>query len=528
MAQVFISYSRKDLGFVKQLAADLKNAGYAVWYDVSGIRGGSQWLKEIEEGLRSSQFAIVVLSPDSIVSEWVEREFLFASNRKLKIIPLYYRRCELPLSYLNLNYIDVQGDKYRENFNEILSSIGQTPASLPAKPLSKNKLQSNLVVFSVALAAIVITIGSYLLPRWHSQQKQDDSENINMSVSVMQDESSASLSKSDTHLDYEISRPESSIEITPYMGYFELLEKGGPIEPISYIWVPFEWDFPVLDIKVVNNSNKTIFLTEALFNIEESILDPTPVLLIRPDDFRRNALHFPICNEGWGPAKDLRIEFHLAPLDAGAEARYNTPYTHILSIGDIDECFNVDLSQAFVDSGVNLSGLQSLRIVSYSYGGENGGTITYLDKTDAEVTVTVRQFETIRKSFLGDYEEGGAVVSGEMIYDSISLQGKPIENRIKFSTIVWLFDENLAGVPAPPTYEYGTRFQVTGKNYERRVNISQQIKPGETDRFTIKIGVDKSSLHKFSFSLLYNNSVIGEQKIVMRIFVPRSGAEYVH
>jgi hypothetical protein len=54
MAQVFISYSRKDLSFVEQLAADLKNAGYEVWYDVSGLRGGSRWRFEIENAIRNS------------------------------------------------------------------------------------------------------------------------------------------------------------------------------------------------------------------------------------------------------------------------------------------------------------------------------------------------------------------------------------------------------------------------------------------------------------------------------------------
>ena len=38
MAQVFISYSRADLMFVEQLANDLKEAGFDVWYDLSRVR----------------------------------------------------------------------------------------------------------------------------------------------------------------------------------------------------------------------------------------------------------------------------------------------------------------------------------------------------------------------------------------------------------------------------------------------------------------------------------------------------------
>jgi formylglycine-generating enzyme required for sulfatase activity len=134
MTQVFISYSRKDISFIDRLAADLKSAGIEVWYDVTRIAGGARWRSEIENALRNSQYVIVVLSPDSIASEWVEREFLFSSNLRRKVIPLMYRACEVPLNYVDLNYIDVQGDKYERNFNELLKAldVGSTTSTLPA------------------------------------------------------------------------------------------------------------------------------------------------------------------------------------------------------------------------------------------------------------------------------------------------------------------------------------------------------------------------------------------------------------
>ncbi len=51
MAQVFISYSRKDLTFVEHLVSDLKETGIDVWYDLSGLEGGARWRIEIQNAI---------------------------------------------------------------------------------------------------------------------------------------------------------------------------------------------------------------------------------------------------------------------------------------------------------------------------------------------------------------------------------------------------------------------------------------------------------------------------------------------
>lgn len=171
MAQIFISYSRRDLPFVERLASDLKGNGFEVWYDVSRLRGGARWRTEIQNAIKNSQFVVVVLSPDSVESEWVEREFLFSSNLKRKIIPLLYRPCELPLNYLNLNYIDVQGENYQRNFGALLDALtgDSTNRSLP--PNGKPSMPSipwrtasiGLMIAILGVAAILIAVRLPLL-----------------------------------------------------------------------------------------------------------------------------------------------------------------------------------------------------------------------------------------------------------------------------------------------------------------------------------------------------------------------------
>ena len=124
MTQVFISYSRKDLIFVERLAEDLQAAGLEVWYDLSGLEGGTRWGQEIQSAIEASQVFVVVLSPNSIDSQWVEREFMYAESMKKKIIPLLYQPCKTPMWFINLHFIDVQGENYDRNFWVMLKAMG--------------------------------------------------------------------------------------------------------------------------------------------------------------------------------------------------------------------------------------------------------------------------------------------------------------------------------------------------------------------------------------------------------------------
>ena len=134
MTQIFISYSRKDLTFVKKLANDLRQVGFEVWYDLSGLEAGKNWGREIQAALHNSQVLIVVISPNSLESRWVEREYLFAEKLNLKIIPLLYETCEMPLWTLDLHYIDMTTSTYDKSLEDVLRVLG-----VPKKPPGEEK-----------------------------------------------------------------------------------------------------------------------------------------------------------------------------------------------------------------------------------------------------------------------------------------------------------------------------------------------------------------------------------------------------
>src|ERR1051326_1339142 len=106
MQRLLISYSRKDMDFVRKLAGDLEKAGYDVWWDITDLYGGDDWIRVIPAAIAESQFVIVVLSPNSVLSEWVEKEYTQALSLHKKIIPIMLTTCNVPFALNTINYVN--------------------------------------------------------------------------------------------------------------------------------------------------------------------------------------------------------------------------------------------------------------------------------------------------------------------------------------------------------------------------------------------------------------------------------------
>ena len=73
MARVFLSYAREDADCAKQLAELLARTGHEVWWD-QHIQGGSRFSSEIDRALKDCEAVIVLWSPASVESAWVQDE----------------------------------------------------------------------------------------------------------------------------------------------------------------------------------------------------------------------------------------------------------------------------------------------------------------------------------------------------------------------------------------------------------------------------------------------------------------------
>lgn len=156
MTQIFISYSRKDIAFVRKLAGDLEKAGYSVWWDVSDLRGGDDWVRVIPAAIAASDFFIVVISPNSTISEWVEKEYTQAISLRKRIIPVMLVHTTVPFALNTINYIDFTSEaEYADRLNALLLALGYT-GGLPAPPASFPLTLRGLVIPILVSAVILL------------------------------------------------------------------------------------------------------------------------------------------------------------------------------------------------------------------------------------------------------------------------------------------------------------------------------------------------------------------------------------
>jgi hypothetical protein len=101
----FLSHASEDKApFVDDLAGALQDRGWSVWYDKEQMGVGSNLLKELEDGLKQSHFAVLIISPHSINKpSWVAAEWEAVLGRdisegKPRILPIL----------LNLSFADLQ------------------------------------------------------------------------------------------------------------------------------------------------------------------------------------------------------------------------------------------------------------------------------------------------------------------------------------------------------------------------------------------------------------------------------------
>jgi hypothetical protein len=81
---LFISYSSSDQEFAERVHADLQNKGVRCWFAPHKMQGGRKVHEQIDEAIRVYDKLLLILSPESMESEWVKAEIFKAREREIR------------------------------------------------------------------------------------------------------------------------------------------------------------------------------------------------------------------------------------------------------------------------------------------------------------------------------------------------------------------------------------------------------------------------------------------------------------
>lgn len=125
MSSIFLSHNFHDKEFVRRLGKDLRSRGIRVWIDEAEILVGDSLITKIENAIDEMEYLGVILSPNSIKSQWVTNEVNAAlttelRSKRVKVFPILLKNCELPAFLRGKLYADFRKE---ENYEKALDLL---------------------------------------------------------------------------------------------------------------------------------------------------------------------------------------------------------------------------------------------------------------------------------------------------------------------------------------------------------------------------------------------------------------------
>ena len=177
MASIFLCHSSMDKFFVRELATKLSAVGVRVWLDEAEIKIGDSLTAKIGRAIDQMDFFGVVLSRNSMASEWVQRELQIAMQRELKerkviVLPLLIEPVDLPPFLRDRLYADFTNlERFGATFPKLLEILGVEAQEFASRPpediappaLPRSPAQRRLFEFQ-DLAIVDLDIGKSYNP----------------------------------------------------------------------------------------------------------------------------------------------------------------------------------------------------------------------------------------------------------------------------------------------------------------------------------------------------------------------------
>lgn len=131
--KVFLSYKREDRPRVKDLAENLRHAGFEVWYDES-IQLGDHWWEAILDKIEACDVFVFALSQPALRSIPCqrEREYAVALGKPILLIQVGTVNA-VPVEYATVQYEDFSKGNPR-TLLRLIGGINNEPENQPTNP----------------------------------------------------------------------------------------------------------------------------------------------------------------------------------------------------------------------------------------------------------------------------------------------------------------------------------------------------------------------------------------------------------
>jgi hypothetical protein len=136
--RIFVSHSNQDSAWSRGFVDALRAAGYDAWYDESALQGSDLWVARIQQELGQREVFVVILTPASVASPWVQREVQLALAANRRIVPVVHKRLSSQevegVGFLRIHqWVDVVGQDSQAAAKAVVAALRGLPAT-PGPP----------------------------------------------------------------------------------------------------------------------------------------------------------------------------------------------------------------------------------------------------------------------------------------------------------------------------------------------------------------------------------------------------------
>jgi hypothetical protein len=145
MAKIYLSYSHRDAEFARQVTERLRTGGHEIILDVDALAPGQSWRTILAEGLQSADAFIVLLSENSLASQFTLMEVgtaraYSAQTGKPLVIPIIIDDIPIPIPLQDIHILLAKDRDIERIFVEITRAL----SALEAQNIAKEKAAKDI------------------------------------------------------------------------------------------------------------------------------------------------------------------------------------------------------------------------------------------------------------------------------------------------------------------------------------------------------------------------------------------------